>query len=181
METDTSMNYFELYDLPVSFSPDAGEVKKKYYELSRKYHPDRFTLADDATKIEVLRMSAMNNDAYKVLNSADATMAYILKLHEILEEEEKYSLPPDFLMEMMDLNEAISEYELEPENEDLRTQAIEGIGSQMEEWQESVAPLLAKYDNEQPDMALLGQIKDAYFRKKYLLRIKERIDRFATR
>ncbi len=175
------MNYFELYDMPVSFSPDAGEVKEKYYELSRKYHPDRFTLADDATKVEVLRMSAMNNDAYKVLNDADATMAYILKLHEILENDEKYSLPPAFLMEMMDLNETISDLEMEPENDGLKTKAVQSMDAQLGDWQELVTPLLAKYDNQQPDAALLSQIKDAYFRKKYLLRIKERIDRFATR
>jgi molecular chaperone HscB len=175
------MNYFELYDMPVSFTPDAAEVKKKFYELSRKYHPDRFTLADDATKIEVLRMSALNNDAYKVLNNADATMAYILKLNGMLEEEEKYSLPPAFLMEMMDLNEAISEYELEPENEGMKQQAIQSLDDQLQDWEAAASPLTARYDASSPDTAILQQIKDLYFRKKYLLRIKERIDRFATR
>ena len=175
------MNYFELYNIPESFSPDAGEVKKKFYELSRKYHPDRFTMADEARKTEALRMSAMNNDAYKVLNNADAAMAYILKLHGLLEEEEKYNLPPEFLMEMMELNEAISEYEMEPENEDVRTEATTSLQGQMEEWEAEVQPLRAKYEAASPDASLLQQVKDYYFRKKYLLRIKERIDRFAAR
>jgi molecular chaperone HscB len=175
------MNYFELYDIPVSFAPDPAEVKKKFYELSRKYHPDRFTLSDDATKIEVLRMSALNNDAYKTLNNADATMAYILKLNGMLEEEEKYSLPPAFLMEMMDLNEAISEYEMEPDNESMKQQAIQSLDEQLQDWEAAASPLTTRYDASSPDTALLQQIKDLYFRKKYLLRIKERIDRFAAR
>jgi molecular chaperone HscB len=175
------MNYFELYDIPVSFRPDAAEVKKKFYELSRKYHPDRFTLSDDASKTEALRMSAMNNDAYKVLNNADAIMAYILKLNNVLEDEEKYNLPPAFLMEMMELNEAISDYEMEPGNESAGKQARQNLEEQMQQWDTAVSPLLDKYNASAPDASLLQQIKDYYFRKKYLLRIKERIDRFATR
>jgi molecular chaperone HscB len=175
------MNYFELYNIPQSFHPDAAAVKKKYYELSRKYHPDRFTLADEESQKEALRMSAMNNEAYKVLNNADATMAYVLKLHGLLEEEEKYDLPPDFLMEMMDLNETISDYEMDAENETMKLQAAQALQEQLDTWDAQVAPLTDKFDPEKPDEALLKQIKDSYFRKKYLLRIKERIHRFAAR
>ncbi|MBL7718443.1 MAG: DnaJ domain-containing protein [Flavipsychrobacter sp.] len=165
----------------MTFRPDGGEVKKKYYELSRKYHPDRFTLADAATRDEALRTSALNNEAYRVLTDTDATMAYVLKLHGLLEEEEKYTLPPAFLMEMMDLNEAVSDYEMEPANESLK-QAAEGtLASQLAEWAGEVAPLVAAYGTEAADKALLERLKDYYFRKKYLLRIKERIDSFAAR
>jgi molecular chaperone HscB len=34
------MNYFELYEIPVSLKPDQQLLRKKFYELSRKYHPD---------------------------------------------------------------------------------------------------------------------------------------------
>ncbi len=94
------MNYFELYELPVSFHPDQAAIKSKFYELSRKFHPDRFAITGTgSTELsEALRMSALNNDAYKTLKNADSTMAYILKLNGLLEEEEKYVLPPAFLM-----------------------------------------------------------------------------------
>lgn len=174
------MNYFELYNIPPGFRPDGAEVKRKFYELSRKYHPDRFSLADDAAKKEALRMSALNNEAYKILSDPDATMAYMLRQQNMLEEEEKYNLPPDFLMEMMELNETLSDYEMEPENESLRSQATESLQEQLDSWQNEVDGLLVRYDAENPDPALLQQLKDRYFRKKYLLRIKQRIDRFAT-
>lgn len=175
------VNYFELYDIPVSFAPDAAVVKKKFYELSRRYHPDRFTLAGDAERAEALRMAALNNDAYKVLQNADATMAYILKMNELLEDEEKYSLPPAFLMEMMDLNESISDYEMEPDNESLKTQATQALQEQLNNWNEGIQPLTAAYEGDNASKELLLQIKDYYFRKKYLLRILERINTFATR
>ena len=174
-------NYFELYGMPVSFHPDAAAVKSKYYELSRQYHPDRFTQAGGTALAEALQMSSQNNAAYKTFNNSDAVMAYILKLGHLLEDEEKYSLPPGFLMEMMDINEAISEYEIDPENEDARNMATNALNEQLEMWDDATKLLIDKFDEGEKDDALLLQIKDQYFRKKYLLRIKERIDRFAAR
>lgn len=172
-------NYFELYELPLTFHPDAAKVKSKFYELSRKYHPDRFAHAEDAAKIESLRMSALNNDAYKTLGNADATMAYILKLEGLLQDEEKYNLPPAFLMAMMELNEAISEYEAANEGDSYK-QAKNELNEELESWALATGKLTAQYDAGDHSEALLLQIKDYYFRKKYLLRIQERIDSFAA-
>lgn len=175
------VNYFELYGITESFNPDPAVIKKKYYELSRLHHPDRFATADEATRAETLRMSAINNDAYKTLSSADATMAYILKQRQLLEDEEKYNLPSTFLMEMMDLNEVISEWEAEPANDILKQQAINTLAEQMEQWENEVKPLTQKFDEGDHATELLMRIKDYYFRKKYLLRIQERINTFASR
>ncbi|WP_276131897.1 iron-sulfur cluster co-chaperone HscB C-terminal domain-containing protein [Polluticoccus soli] len=175
------VNYFELYGIAESFNPDAAIVKKKYYELSRQYHPDRFATADDSTRAEALRMAALNNDAFKMLNNPDATTAYILKQHQLLEDEEKYNLPPAFLMEMMDLNEVISDWEMEPDNDILRQTATDTLAEQLEQWQQEVTPLTQQYNSGNHDKQLLLRIKDYYFRKKYLLRIQERIDTFASR
>jgi molecular chaperone HscB len=173
------INYFELYDLPISFRPDTAAVKAKFYQLSRQYHPDRFANAEEDAKLESLRMSAMNNDAYKTLNDPDATMAYILKLNQLLEDEEKYSLPNTFLMEMMDLNEAVSDAEM-GDDESSRAAAKNALDEQLSAWEEAAGKLTVQFDAGDHREALLLQIKDYYFRKKYLLRIKERIDRFAT-
>lgn len=175
------MNYFELYDIPQSFHPDQGAVKNKFYELSRRYHPDRFAQSASGDLSEALRMAAMNNDAYKTLRSSDATMAYILKLNNLLQDEEKYTLPPAFLMEMMDLNEAVSDYEMNAENEQARLQATNSLSEQMQEWDTSAIALTTRFDTGDHSEALLLQLKDMYFRKKYLLRIQERINRFAAR
>jgi molecular chaperone HscB len=173
-------NYFELYGLPVSFHPNAAAVKAKFYELSRLHHPDRFATGDQAGLAETLRMAATINDAYKTLKSPVATMAYLLKLNALLEDEEKYSLPPAFLMEMMDLNEAISDFEYMPDNETARLTAMNNLAEQLQAWETATTTLTRRYDAGERTNELLLQIKDMYFRKKYLLRIQERIDRFAA-
>jgi molecular chaperone HscB len=173
-------NYFELYHMPVTFHPDPAAVKSKFYELSRLYHPDRFAQAGGEELAKALQVSAMNNAAYKTFNNPDATMAYILKVNNLLEDEEKYQLPNDFLMEMMDINEAISDYEAS-ESEDARQMAANSLNEQLELWDAATNRLTEKFEKGDKSEALLLQIKDQYFRKKYLLRIKERIDRFASR
>ena len=175
------VNYFELYGLPESFAPDAAAVKSKFYELSRKYHPDRFAQAGGGEQAEALRMAALNNGAYKTLNNRDALMAYILKQHELLEDEEKYNLPSSFLMEMMDLNEVVSDWEAEPGSNILKQQAEQTLADSLQQWENDVRPLTQKFNNGAGDKDLLLRIKDYYFRKKYLLRIQERINTFASR
>src|SRR3954451_15689096 len=103
------MNYFELYSLPVSFLPVQQQLKQKFYELSRKYHPDFYTQENESEQSEALEVSSQLNKAYKVLLNPDETIKYILQLKGLLEEEEKHQLPPDFLMEMMELNEQLTD------------------------------------------------------------------------
>jgi molecular chaperone HscB len=168
-------NYFQLYDIPVSFHPDQAVVKQKFYELSRTYHPDRFANAPADELAETLRMAALNNDAYKPLKSPDATMAYILRTANLLEHDEKYALPPAFLMEMMELNEAVSDYEDMPGNDDARLAVLDNLAEHMQAWETAATTLTRRYDAGETDTSLLLQIKDMYFRKKYLTRISERI------
>jgi len=54
------------------------------------------------------------------------------------------------------------------------------LAGQLEAWEAATAKLTARYDAGEHDNALLLAIKDMYFRKKYLLRIKERIGTFAS-
>lgn len=173
-------NYFELYQLPVSFFPDPAAVKAKYYEYSRTYHPDRFAQADKSKQLEALTIAAQNNKAWKTLSNPDATIAYVLELNGVLQHDEKYALPSTFLMEMMDFNEEISEYEMGGDTE-MRTRLEQTLANLLTDWNTEAEPLMRSFDPTTPEQPTLLKIKDMYFRKKYLLRIKERIDKFAAR
>src|SRR5687768_10305060 len=103
------MNYFELFDLPLGPVVNKQALNKKYIELQKKYHPDFNADLDDRDKELNLIQSADVNKAYKIFRDEDKTLEYFLTLTGIAETDEKYDLPKEFLMEMMELNEALME------------------------------------------------------------------------
>ena len=165
------MNYFELFDLPVSLSPDKSRIPLKYFELQKKYHPDFFTKASDEEQNEVLEKSSMINKAFKILQDQDATIKYVLELKGMLANEEKYELPPAFLMEMMELNE-----ELEDQSDSSGQEAEVKIRQFENSLYEEVKSIIEYYNEENTTEAQLLQVKDYYFKKKYLQRLLERLD-----
>ena len=57
------MNYFELFELPVSFIVDKSKLALKYFELQKKYHPDFFTQSTEAEQSDALETSSQVNKA----------------------------------------------------------------------------------------------------------------------
>jgi len=157
------MNYFELFEIPVSLKVDKSILAKKYFELQKKYHPDFFTQADEEGQATALEKSSFINKALKLLQNQDETIKYVLELKGLLAADEKYQLPQDFLMDMMDLNENLSA--------DSAT-AINNIETDL---YEEVKDIIEGYNESTSNDALL-KVKAYYFKKKYVQRILERLD-----
>ncbi|WP_207493579.1 Fe-S protein assembly co-chaperone HscB [Aridibaculum aurantiacum] len=164
------MNYFQLFEIPVSLQPDKQLLKQKFYVLSRKYHPDFFTQENQMEQAEALEISSMLNQAYKTLQNQDETIKYVLMQKGLLEEEEKYQLPPDFLMEVMELNEQLQEAQMESNAEDLEKMK-QAIANLQEEIYVPVKDIIASYNDETTTIEELQPVKEYYFKKKYLDRI----------
>jgi molecular chaperone HscB len=174
------MNYFEFYQLPISCHPDQDLVKKKYYANSKKYHPDRFMQADAKTKIEALQQSALNNEAYTTFQDPMLTIAHLLRIKGLLLPDEKYQLPSSFLMEVMDLNEQLSDWENQGKDAQLGQSLQQSVHEFIKQLLDAIAPTMQLIDSEQEEESLFLKLKEFYFKHKYLLRIKERMSIFAT-
>lgn len=161
------MNYFELYQLPISFTPDKAAVKKKFYELSRTYHPDFHGGASIEQKEEVLALSAQVNKAFQIFNDENALIKYILMEKGLLQEEEKYQLSPEFLMEVMDINELLMDATDPSQTENIKAQ-IETLKYTI---YEPVKTIMANYQEGISSQKELLQVKEYYYQKKYLDRI----------
>jgi molecular chaperone HscB len=166
------MNYFELFEIPVQLKPSPEGLKKKFYELSKRYHPDYHSQASENEKMEVLEKSSMLNKAWKTLQEPDDTIKYVLQLKGILEEEEKYSLPPGFLMEMLEISEQAMEAKMEGDAE-LVARSREQVAEIQKQIYEPVKEIIEHYQDSSVSEKELLQVKEYYYKKKYLNRILE--------
>jgi molecular chaperone HscB len=176
------MNYFEFYGIPESFFPDEKLVKAKFYEFSRKYHPDFHATAEAEKQREILELSTLNTNAYKTLNNFESRLAYILEQHGLTGESTKTDLPPIFLMEVMELNEKLMELEFEFDPESVATLQA-GFSEIWQALETKTKPVLEQYETmpEAEKAKALEQVKIYYLKRKYLLRIKETLSTFANR
>ena len=158
------MNYFELFELPVSIQIDKAKLAQKYIELQKNYHPDFFANGTEHEQEQALEISSQLNKALKIFKNQDQTIKYVLQLKELLEEEEKYQLPPAFLMEMMELNEELSANSAN-QIEELET----GLYAE-------VQSIIDNYDDATATTADLLKLKEYYYKKKYLQRILDRLE-----
>ena len=129
----------------------------------------------------------MNTQAYKTLSDFDRRMKYILDLKGIMAEEGKNQIPQDFLMDMMDINEALMELEFDFDetayNKTLKD--LENIENQLVA---ELSPLVENYDKngentegeQTKEEATLEAIKNIYLKRRYLLRIRENLSKFAS-
>lgn len=159
------MNYFELFDMPVAFLIPQKELAQKFFALQKKFHPDYFAYASSQEKEEMLEMSSQVNKAYNTFKNQDATIKYVLQLKNGMAEDEKYTLPADFLMEVMELNEQKMDGTLDAGA--LRQQASELLEASYK----AIAPILQQYKEGAANPADLQLVKDYYFKKKYIDRL----------
>lgn len=101
------MNYFEAFGFPKLLDIDLKVLEKRFYELSRKYHPDYFTTASSEDRAQALRMTALVNDAYRTLRHLVRRVEYLLELEGFKPDGSK--VPKTFLMEVFEINEQLEE------------------------------------------------------------------------
>lgn len=171
-------NYFEFYNIPITLTPDTAALKKEYYRISKEFHPDFF--ANDADKMaEAMEVTTLNNNAYKTLTNADKLVKYVLELHDMLEEGEKNSLPQEFLMEMMEVNEQLMELEFDPDADALAKVKTE-VEAKETELADEMNKLAEEFEQVEDKKVVLTAVKEVYLKNKYLLRIKESLSKFAA-
>ena len=171
-------DYFEFYGLPLSFHPDAAAIKQQFYAFSKKYHPDFHINESEEKQAEVLELSTLNNKAYQLLSDPQKRLQYVLELKGLITEGEHYVLPQSFLMEMMEVNEALMDLEFDADEEKLST-----LKSEIDDIENGLSAELMSLTSDFESLSANAQhnvllaIKDLYYRNKYLLRIRENLSK----
>jgi len=163
------MNYFELFEIPLQFEVDSKKIRPKFLELSRKFHPDFHTDQNEADQEKLMEISAAVNKGWQVFQEPLSTLHYVLELLGKITSHENPTLSPAFLMEMMELNELLTEGD--PSQ---LSSMQEKISQYTIEIHEDVKDILRKVPATTTDKEF-EKIKDYYYKSKYLQRIQERI------
>jgi molecular chaperone HscB len=175
--TIKNMNHFEFFNIPVSFYPDEADLKQRFLKNSRRFHPDFHTLELEEKQAEILELSTLNNAAYLTLYDFDKRLQYILEIKGLLADA-KQELPQEFLLEMMDINEAIMELEFDFD-EGIYNETMKKVEQIELELLAEAKPIMESYDDASDNGTGLEPVKDFFLKRKYLWRIKENLDKFA--
>ena len=105
---DLSADHFALFGLERGFTLDRAWLLARYRELQQATHPDRFVSASEAERRWSVQAASRVNDAYATLKAPLPRAVYLLELAGVATGEESDTrMDPMFLMEQMELREAL--------------------------------------------------------------------------
>jgi len=112
---------FSLLGLERVYALDRGELDRRFRELSRQLHPDRFARAEPRERRLSLERATRLNDAYRSLKDWRLRAAYLLKLAgtDVFAEGRTYA-DPDFLEEQLEWREQLALAQADGDVEGLR-------------------------------------------------------------
>jgi molecular chaperone HscB len=100
-------DYFSVFGLPRKLGLDLNELQRRFYDWSRKFHPDFFQQATPKEQAISLENSALVNTAYRTLRDPIARVEYLIALEEGAVKEIPPKAPLDLLEEMLLVQEAL--------------------------------------------------------------------------
>ncbi|KAH3840991.1 hypothetical protein DPMN_114449 [Dreissena polymorpha] len=95
--------------LPHSFDIDINNLTKLYKDLQWKLHPDKFSQKSKEEQTHAAIQSSFINKAYFTLLKPLSRGLYLLELQGNPVDEKNTSVDPEFLMEIMEINEDVIE------------------------------------------------------------------------
>uniref|UniRef100_A0A023EK85 Putative cpij000747 co-chaperone protein hscb mitochondrial n=1 Tax=Aedes albopictus TaxID=7160 RepID=A0A023EK85_AEDAL len=154
------VDYFKLLDVSNRFDVDSSALTSNFRRLQSMLHPDKFSRRSNEEKANSLEWSSLVNKAYKTLSTPLTRGRYILKRNGVQISEENTSVDPEFLMDMMDKNEAVEE----ASNYDDLDEIDQTLKAEIDELYEKLNDSFLEND--------LEQAKENLIRLKYLLNIE---------
>ncbi|UCG32894.1 MAG: Fe-S protein assembly co-chaperone HscB [Phycisphaerales bacterium] len=102
-------DYFTIFGLPRRYQLDEKELHKRFLNLTRDVHPDRFATSAPETINVTMRLAAQVNEAHEVLKDPVLRAEYLLQQAGGKRPSEEKGAPGGMLAEVMELREQIEE------------------------------------------------------------------------
>jgi molecular chaperone HscB len=103
-------NFFDIFGLSTDYALDPVALEKAYFAAQRATHPDLAVGKPEDERVEAFLKSQLVNEAYEVLKNPLSRAEHMLALKNIFVNDENHTkVPPELLMEMMELRERLQE------------------------------------------------------------------------
>ena len=103
-------DFYEFFGIDRKLNVDEAELQKRFYDLSRQWHPDRFSRKSAQEQAQALEATAILNDGYRTLRNPVRRAEYLLKEEGFpIGEQRSKDVPPELLEEVFELNMMLEE------------------------------------------------------------------------
>ena len=100
-----SSDPFATLGLDPRFDLDLEDLRRRFLAASSQAHPDRFI--DPLAQAEAVEQMSELTDAYRVLSDPESRARALLRLSGLEAEGDKDKLPPELLMDVMQVREEL--------------------------------------------------------------------------
>ena len=108
-EPPENLTYFDIMGVPKSYDVTVTEIHRKYKELQKLLHPDKFGNRTEKEQQFSENLSSLVNNAYSTLSHPLKRGLYMLKLNGVTIPDETDNVNAEFLMEIMEKNEEVED------------------------------------------------------------------------
>ena len=169
---DLTRNFFEVFDIPVSFNVEQSELAEKYRLLQHAVHPDKYASGSDQERRLSVQQSAYINEAYQTLKHPLARAKYLLTLKGVdTGADNKTVMAPEFLMQQMELREALASVKESTSPIDELTKLADEVSQSTKKLVGDIALLF-----EEDDASELDDIGDYVQRLQFMTKLGEEIE-----
>lgn len=102
-------DHFAVFALPRRLQIDLADLEQRYYALSRRLHPDRFSDRPPAEQAASVRMTAVVNRAYRTLKDPVQRALYWLELNGESLGRDNERVPPALAARVFEVQEQLDE------------------------------------------------------------------------
>ncbi|HXR75782.1 MAG TPA: Fe-S protein assembly co-chaperone HscB [Bryobacteraceae bacterium] len=178
-----SKDYFEFFGLQRRLVVDAEVLQRRFYELSRQWHPDRFGRRPVEEQNEALEATSVLNDGYRTLRDPMKRAMYVLAQEGFpIGEQRSKNVPPELLEEVFELNMMLEEIRSGDESQ---RHELESAGKHFLEMRAEIdghlEGLFQRYDAAAPESEsakqALQEIRNALNKRRYIENLVRDVDR----
>lgn len=158
------MDPFATLGIARSFDVDLGAVERAHRELSRALHPDKFVGVGQSERRAALSKAVEANEAWRVVRDPVRRAEALLRLGGINVREGVEPKPaPEFLMEMLEQREALSDAKRERDLAAVRAMAA-GIEARARDVERALSEGFARGEGDN----LVGRLGELRFYRRFL-------------